>query len=803
MQKKKITGKNCIILGSTNLSIECTKILLENDFEIINFVTEDENVINWCNTKKIKHIDYKTFSKSKTFCDYLFSIINNRVIKFEIIQAHVKKLAINYHDGPLPKYAGLNSTTWAILNDEKEYGITWHVITKGVNEGDILRQSKFLLDNDNTALSLNLKCTKYAIDEFKKLIMEIKLAILMHLPQDLSKRTYYGKDKIPSHLGVIDFNWDVKTCNKVARALSFGEYPNTVAALKIFLQGKFYLLDQYSFVIGKNNTSPGSIIFENSGQLVVNLKDGLIVIKSLFDLDGNQVSLSNFSNEKNNITPKFTDKNLKFLSDLHKQELETIHELRKYKQSFQLTKPLLKTKNRQIDFKNNSVNEYFIISNIVIFFIRTLFGDDTFSINFIDSRCNLDDPVRQLISFSAAKTFDKNVGNTTVYEFEKKIESIYENDIGYFKEIFYRYHINPINKIKSVGIYLLNDNQIYKIIPEYGINFFVSKEKIEISALIKLPTGYLSSIYKFLKNQLKEFEHISLIKIKEINIVTKEIFNKIVYSWNETVRDYPQDRTILESFAEQVEKSSGNTAVIYEGESLSYRELDEKSNQLARYIRRVYLSQTRAALTPDTLIGIYVERSLEMVIGILGILKAGAAYVPLDTDSPPERLHYILGDTESKVILTQSRLVEKIRPCFAQVLIVLDQENYREEDKRVLKINHPPESLAYVIYTSGTTGHPKGVMIQHGALVSQLIWMQRKYQFNPQDNILQRTPYYFDASVWELLLPLICGARLVLMAPGAHHLPAEVYTAIHNYDITRIQLVPSILDFGQIISPLR
>ncbi len=284
-------------------------------------------------------------------------------------------------------------------------------------------------------------------------------------------------------------------------------------------------------------------------------------------------------------------------------------------------------------------------------------------------------------------------------------------------------------------------------------------------------------------------------RITEISLLSSNERNKILFDWNKIARDYPQNQTILGLFAEQVKKSFEKTAVVYERESLSYRELDEQSNQLARYIRRIYFDQTQENLTPDTLIGICVERSLEMVIGIWGILKAGAAYVPLDTDSPPERLHYILSDIQAKLILTQSWLAKKIASTVeAHQLILLDQENYLEEDKQRLEINYPPESLIYVIYTSGTTGHPKGVMIQHDALVNRLVGMQRDYQFNPQDKILQNTPYYFDVSVLELLLPLICGAQSVLMAPEAHRIPAEICTTIHKYEITRLHFVPSMLE---------
>jgi amino acid adenylation domain-containing protein len=185
-----------------------------------------------------------------------------------------------------------------------------------------------------------------------------------------------------------------------------------------------------------------------------------------------------------------------------------------------------------------------------------------------------------------------------------------------------------------------------------------------------------------------------------------------------------------------------------------------------------------------------------MIIGILGILKAGAAFVPIDHEYPKDRIQYILEDTQAHFLLTQSHLKEVIgtQKGNAAHLILLDQFNYSRKNQANLKLKNNPQNLAYVIYTSGTSGKPKGVMNVHYGLVNRLEWMRREYKFDHTDKVLQKTPYVFDVSVWELLLPLISGATLVFIAPEAHKSPEAISNIIIKEKISRLHFVPSMLD---------
>lgn len=228
------------------------------------------------------------------------------------------------------------------------------------------------------------------------------------------------------------------------------------------------------------------------------------------------------------------------------------------------------------------------------------------------------------------------------------------------------------------------------------------------------------------------------------------------------------------------------TALIFRDKAMSYRELNAQANRLAHRL-------IEHGAGPDKLIGIATERSLEMVIGLLAILKAGAAYVPLDPDYPEDRLAYMFADSGIRMLLTQSALLERLPLRETIQTWCLDREEiYSANEANPGRALHP-ENLAYVIYTSGSTGRPKGAGNRHSALTNRLRWMQDAYALNASDRVLQKTPFSFDVSVWEFFWPLMTGACLVVAEPGEHRDADKLITTIRKHRITTLHFVPSML----------
>ena len=247
--------------------------------------------------------------------------------------------------------------------------------------------------------------------------------------------------------------------------------------------------------------------------------------------------------------------------------------------------------------------------------------------------------------------------------------------------------------------------------------------------------------------------------------LSPEEFDQIIYEWNGTDKDYPRDKTINELFEEQVEKSPGSIALVFEGQRLTYRELNKKSNQLARHIRARYQQKTNQALKPDTLIALCLDRSLEMVVGILGVMKAGGAYVPIDPTYPQERVDHILKDTRADLILSQRQRSGDIRlPTDKVIQIDLTEGLYHDRGSN-LPQHGKAKDLAYVIYTSGTTGKPKGVMIEQQSIVSRIHYLIQEHQITSSLRIGSKIPYSFDPSLREIFLALLSGAELIIIPP--------------------------------------
>ena len=262
---------------------------------------------------------------------------------------------------------------------------------------------------------------------------------------------------------------------------------------------------------------------------------------------------------------------------------------------------------------------------------------------------------------------------------------------------------------------------------------------------------------------------------------------QILVEWNDTQNDYPEHACIHKLFEMQVLRTPETIAAAFEDQQLTYWELNRRANQVAHALQA-------AGIGPDTLVGVAMERSIEMVIALLAILKAGGAYVPLEPTYPLERLAYMIQDAGLSIVLTQKRLWDVLPHDDLHVLYLDDDENpfalYSEENPTSTV---RPDNLVYMIYTSGSTGKPKGVMNIHRALSNRLHWMQQAYQLNQADRVMQKTPFSFDVSVWEFFWPLLNGARLVVARPKGHQDPAYLISLIEEQQITTMHFVPSML----------
>ncbi|MEV6805178.1 D-alanine--poly(phosphoribitol) ligase subunit DltA [Streptomyces sp. NPDC051132] len=252
------------------------------------------------------------------------------------------------------------------------------------------------------------------------------------------------------------------------------------------------------------------------------------------------------------------------------------------------------------------------------------------------------------------------------------------------------------------------------------------------------------------------------------------------------VRDYDLGRTLHELVEEQAERTPDAVAATVEGASLSYRELVEQARALAARLR------AQGVVTGDV-VGVHGERSLDLVVSLLAVLSAGAAYLPLDPELPASRLAFQIEDSAARVVLSRSDLAPALAGTAAEVIAV-DRTLPDLPGAGPLPDSAAPGDSAYVIYTSGSTGRPKGVAVPHRGVVNRLLWMQEEYGLQAHDRVLQKTPFTFDVSVWEFFWPLLTGASMHLAAPGAQRDPRALADAIRDHGISTVHFVPSMLD---------
>jgi len=271
-------------------------------------------------------------------------------------------------------------------------------------------------------------------------------------------------------------------------------------------------------------------------------------------------------------------------------------------------------------------------------------------------------------------------------------------------------------------------------------------------------------------------------RIAELSLLTPAEQQTVLVEWNETAVEYPA-KYVPELFAEQVARTPDAIAVRYEGKGLTYSELNGAANRIANALRK-------REVGPESLVGICMDRSTEMVAALLGVLKAGAGYVPLDPNYPVERLRYMINDSKVALVLLSAAEIEKLNAIGCVALKVEDLLAAETGEASEVNTHVSGDNPAYVIYTSGSTGQPKGVVLTHASLQNHMSWMRQVHPLGLEDHVLQKTVFTFDASVWEFYAPLLAGGTLVMARPGGHQDPEYLVQCLQQEEITILQLVP-------------
>jgi methionyl-tRNA formyltransferase len=782
-------AQSVILLGEQSLVIQCGERLISKGWEVKCVVSEDSAIDDWCVQKNIPHLDnYEELQSdySEKSVDYIFSITNLKLLPDWLL--NIGRRAINFHDGPLPRYAGLNVPIWAILNDEPEHGITWHEMTSDVDAGQILAQQLFPIVPGETALSINAKCYQTALESFDKLVDELIDGSNQPKTQSQHDRSYFGLVKRPEAAGLIDWTKSAADIDRLVRALDYGNYANPLVTIKLELGGELFVVKKTTVVNATTSEPTGQIIEHNEDSIQVACGQGIIALSNLYSLTGENIPCIISLLKSHNLA---NGSQLINWSDSQRQVLSTrVKDVCRY-ESYWVNR-LLNAESVNVPYaKKLSTSDAGTLQRTPLALPASVLSADLFHTAPLEFNIAI---LTALLSRLNSKT------NFTF--------SVLSNEDASFKEYFSDYlplEVNVDEKenfpvlfssvqesftVFSKAGTLLSDIWLREpaLKGHTGLGQFSVKLAI-VDSIDLLGTNAelkaaceTSELLVFLEKNgqkielcyrdavidsagIKQFTDQFLViateaasgkqqAIKDINILSEQDISSIT-RWNSTEASYNESLCLHQLIETQAETHPEAAALAFDDEEINYQTLNSRANQVARFL-------LERGAKEGGLIGVMMDRSIDMVVTLVAIHKLGCAYVPLDPVYPADRLRYMVEDSKLSVLVTESRHATKLGELNAQVII-------HDELETVIK-TYPVDnleqaiesaSLAYVIYTSGSTGKPKGVMVEHQNVVNFFVGMDAVIG-TEKGTWLAVTSISFDISVLEIFWTLSRGFKVVI-----------------------------------------
>ena len=769
------TVLRCLIAGDQALPIQCAEILTARGHQIAGVITSNPAFQHWASERGIAHTgpegNLAGFAHQHPY-DSLFSIVNGTILPDELIQA-ASRVAINFHDGPLPGLAGFNVTNWALLNGRKEHGITWHQMQTRLDAGPIYKQVLFEVGDQETAFTLNAKCYEAALRSFPELIEELESGRATAIPQDLTQRTYIGRFKRPAAFCSVDWEQPAESLDALCRSLDFGPYPNPFGQARIW-DGE-ELLRFGSLELQETSTEPAGVFAAlPDGALRVGTATRDVIIRGLRRANGDPWRPASQAGSFPRLDPVVSRR----LTELH---AATARQEPFWVAALQAAEPL----NAEIDLDHSngrpSVNEIPVavpadadgssIAGAYLAFWARLSGAASFAVGLQDSRVEAQLSGLPLVAASIQPLVVKASQDQTVAELLSWAEEAIalqaaKGPVPLDLPDRYPELRDAAGRFSpercAVGIRIEDDEPVAArfTLPGLALTLIVPRSggdcRLAYAAnLLAEPQAKLwaERIAHAIQTALANRDA----KIGDLPSVSPREWDLIIQRWNDTGKDYDATCCVHELFERQALERPNSVAVVFEGRQLTYSQLNRRANQVAHYLRSLRVA-------PNQLVGLYCERSIETVVGMLGVLKAGAAYLPIDAAFPAQRRAMMIEDSETRVVVTQQRLAGGVEQPGIQ-RVILDAA---ESPLNQMPETNPPRSaqsgdLAYVIFTSGSTGRPKGVEITHRNAVNFFIAMD-EYAGKDPGVWLAVTSISFDISVFELLWTLARGFKVVVAA---------------------------------------
>ncbi|KXU32649.1 hypothetical protein A0J57_08855 [Sphingobium sp. 22B] len=763
----------CVLVGDEQILIECAHILLDRGHDVVAIVTERESIANWAEKKDIPwitsagHIDGSDIG---TF-DYLFSIANLNILS-EAVLALPSQGAINFHDGPLPRYPGLNAPVRALLNAEPHHGISWHRMTHEVDRGSILAARTFPIDPGETAFSLNTKCFAAAMESFAELVDALAAGTFIEVDQaEFAATEEFRADRTAS-AGAIPWSLGAERIEALVRALDFGTHANPVALPNMLLGDRLLFIASATATDSRSDAAPGTILRIDAQGMTVATGDGDLSIDRIMSAEGVTLSAADAA-ARFGLRPglRFT------LLEPERQDALSqlagafaVHEKYWRKRLRRLDLLSLDGIERSADASGAGRIDAVLEEPDGPYAAQSLLASTLAYLARIHDRASFDvgyaDPVLGMRVAGVEPWFASVLPMPVAMDFDAGMQRFRDRLSASLREVHRRlgYRVDLPARMAGDGVPDRAFPVIVQIVDDLEEGRLPAGSQLSIAIRsdgrawrwlfdgAALDGAAVQAMQQGVATLHRHAVGAPHCPVADLPLLDPALLQQAA-SWSNGISlPCRQDATVHQLFSQQAARTPEKIALTCRMESLTYRQLDERSNRLARHLRRM-------GIGPDGLVGLHCDRSTDLMVALLGIWKAGGAYVPLDPAYPAARISQMIEDAGLQAIVTRSHLALDA-PATPMVRIDADWHDIAREDGASLPSSSGPDHLAYVIFTSGSTGRPKGVMVEHRNVVNFFAGMDR--HIGALGTWLAVTSLSFDISVLELCWTLTRGMHVVL-----------------------------------------
>ncbi len=803
----------CVLVGGESLLIQCAELLTQRGHTVAAVVSQRPTIRQWALKQGIRVLrDGQALLQATDVqpFDFLLSITNLSVLSPAVL-ALPKLGAINFHDGPLPAYAGLNTPVWALLEGANSYGITWHRMTADVDRGDILVQRHFDIDSSSldsetsaeTALTLNTKNYGAAVEGFEALIDGLAAGTLLGAPQDRPIERYFGRKDRPAALACIDWRACAASIVRLVRALDFGGYANPVASAKASV-GEHALRVTRAVTMpaasgAASSAAPGTVVGADAQSIRVAAADGVVALLALETLDGRALSPTQ-ALDAWGLTQRvpsgvqldvFNDTTRQRLSDLNTlvaahevHWLQRLQERSDYELPYVDRKSTLAPQRQSLDATLSLTGDASNLTSkltshvtaIALLLLARLADKESFDVGYAG-------PALHALQPGSMGLLAKQVPLPVVLDFATPFTAWHQTVATQLAQVDQRgtYALDAVGRTpalraaaaqghapaQAVVLTWVDDVSTATMVPgsELTIALAADGGNAQVQTrwcfdASKLKPAHVQAMQAQMQSLLNAVALDGQRSVGTLPLLHTEQVQRLTVGRNNNAAPIRHDVGVHHLIEQQAARTPQQIAVTAQGVSLSYADLDAKANQLARKLAAL-------GVKPDVLVGLMCERSVELMVGLLAIHKAGGAYVPLDPNYPRDRIAYMIEDAKAPVVLTLAHLRDDMGAELAATqahVVALDADwpSIATLPNTPFDGGAQPEHLAYVIYTSGSTGKPKGVMVEHRNVVNFFAGMDQHLGDDPPGTWLAVTSLSFDISVLELCWTLTSGFHVVM-----------------------------------------